>query len=69
MLLPQPRRELGDTGGGVDRDALQHVDEVGVGIDVVQPARDDQALDDADMLRAEFRPTEIPVLSVMDARP
>lgn len=27
VLLPQPRRKLGDPGGGVQRDALEHIDE------------------------------------------
>ena len=34
-------------------DALQDVDQVGVGIDAVEPAGDDQALDDADVFGAQ----------------
>jgi len=49
--FPQPRRELGDLGRRMLADTLQHIDEVGVGIDLVQPAGNDQALDDADELR------------------
>src|ERR1700676_833840 len=41
-------------------DPLQHIDQVGVRIDAAQPAGDDQALDDADVFRAEFGPTEEP---------
>jgi hypothetical protein len=44
MELPQPRRELGDASGRLYGDALQHIDEVGVRIDVVEPASDDEAL-------------------------
>ena len=57
---PQTRRELCDPGSGVQRDALEHIDEVGVRIDAVQAAGDDQALDDADVTGAEFGPTEKP---------
>jgi len=41
-------------------DSLQDVDQVGVGIDAVEPAGDDQALDDADLFGTEFCPTEKP---------
>ena len=34
-------------------DALEHVDQVSVGIDLVQPARHQQSLDDADALFAD----------------
>jgi hypothetical protein len=30
MQLPQPRRELSDTRGGLYGDALQHIDELNV---------------------------------------
>jgi hypothetical protein len=42
-------------------DALQDIDEVVVGIDVMQSAGDDQALQDADLPGAEFGPAEHPV--------
>ena len=61
MRLPQPRREFGDASGRLYSDTLQHVDEVGVRIDVVQPESDDEALHDPDVLRAELGPTKIPV--------
>ena len=54
MLLPQSRRELGDVARGVQGDSLQHVDEVGVGVDSVQTTGDDEGLDDADVLGAEW---------------
>jgi hypothetical protein len=41
-------------------DALQDVDQVGVGIDAVEPAGDDQALDDADLFGAQLGPAEEP---------
>jgi len=39
-------------------DALQHVDEVVVGMDPVQPAGHEQALKNADILRADLGPAE-----------
>lgn len=44
-------------------DALQNIDEVSVGINIVQAASHDQTLHDTHMLGAELRPTEIPVLA------
>ena len=38
---------------------------VAVGIDAVQAAGDDQALQDADVLGAEFGPTEHPRFSII----
>jgi hypothetical protein len=38
--------------------SLQHIDEIGVRVDTVQAAGDDQTLDDADVLGAEFGPAE-----------
>ena len=63
VLFPQAWSEFGDAAGGMLADPLQHIDEVGVRIDAVEPARDDQALDDADVLRAEFCPAEEPGFS------
>jgi hypothetical protein len=37
-------------------DALEHVDQVGVGVDVVQLAGDDQALEGGDGLGADLGP-------------
>jgi len=36
-LLPQPWDEQADLGGGVTVDALQDIDQVVVGVDVVEP--------------------------------
>jgi hypothetical protein len=46
-------------------DALEDVDEVVIGVDLVQPAGDDQALDDADVFGPELGPAEEPVLPIM----
>lgn len=64
-LLPQPRGQLGDAGYRVLCDALQDIDEVGIHVDAVQAASDDERLDDADVLRAEFCPAEVPVFRPM----
>ena len=63
--FPQPRRELVNPCRGVGGDALQDIDQVVVGIDAVQAAGDDQALQDADVLGAEFGPTEHPRFSII----
>ena len=60
MLLPQTRREFCDPGSGVQRDALEDVDEIGVGIDAVQATGHDQALNDADVAGAELGPAKKP---------
>lgn len=43
-----------DGGGGVLADVLQDIGQIGVGVDVVQSAGGEQALDDADLLGAEL---------------
>ena len=58
--FPEPGGELGDARGGMLADALQDVDQVGVGIDAMESAGDDQALDDADLFGAELGPAEEP---------
>ena len=68
VLLPQPGCELGHARGRVLADALQYVDEVRVGIDVVQSTRGDQALHDAGVLGADLAPTEKPVPSAQGNR-
>ena len=52
-------------------DALQHVDQIGVRIDVVQFAGTDQALDDPNMFSPQFGPAEQPVFAPLEwgARP
>ena len=51
--------------GGMEADPLQHVDQIGVGIDALQAAGGQQALDDADVLGADLGPAEQPVLALM----
>ena len=46
--------------GGMGCDPLQHIDQPDVRVHLVHATRRDKALDDSDMLRAEFRPTEQP---------
>ncbi len=58
--FPQSRREPGDSRGRVQRDALKYIDEVGVRIDAVEAARDDQALDYADVAGAKLGSTKKP---------
>src|ERR1035437_9686557 len=43
--------------------SLQHIDEIVIRIDVVQPAGDEQALYDADVFGTKLGPTEIPIFS------
>jgi len=50
VLLPQPGGELRDLGGRVLADALEHIDQINIGVDVVQAAGGDQALRDATYL-------------------
>jgi hypothetical protein len=42
------------------RDALQDINEIGIRIDAVQSAGDDQTLDDSDVSGAEFGPAKKP---------
>ncbi len=42
-------------------DALEHIDQVVVRIDVVQPTGDDQALEDADVPGPQLGPAEQPI--------
>ena len=64
--LPHPRGEFDGPLSRMCADALEHIDQVGIGIHRVQPARHQQTLDDADPLRAELarsessRPGELP---------
>lgn len=60
-LLPQSRREFVDAAGRMPTDPLQHIDQIVVGIDLVESAGDDQALHDPDLPGTEFGPAEQPV--------
>ena len=61
VLLPQAGREELDLKRGMGIDALQHIDQVDVGIDALEATGGQQTVDDADVTRAHFRPTEQPV--------
>lgn len=58
MLLPQPRDEQVNLGGGMAVDALEHIHQVVLGVDVVQAAGDDQALQGGHRLGADLGGTE-----------
>ena len=60
VLLPQARGEVGDAASGMLTDPLQNIDQIGVRINAVESAGDDQNLDDADVFRAEFGPAKKP---------
>ena len=55
MFLPQARREPGAVAGGMTLDALEHVDQVGVRVDALEPARHEQALENPDVLGLDLR--------------
>jgi len=56
QIFPPPGGEVFHLGSGMEGDALEHVDQVGIGIDAVEPASGDQTLDDADLLGAGLSP-------------
>ncbi len=69
MLLPEPWREEMDLARRVALDSLQDVHQVGVGIDALQAARAEQALDDPDVLGPDFGPAEEVVAALMESSP
>ena len=64
VLLPAPRGEQVDLAGGVAIDALQNIDQIVVGVDVVQAAGDDQTLQGGHRLGADLAPAEQPVFAI-----
>jgi hypothetical protein len=52
-----------DLQGRMDIDALEHIHQKAVGIDALQTTGSEQTLNDANMARAHFCPTEQPVAS------
>jgi hypothetical protein len=62
-FFPEPRRERGNVAGGMIFHALQHVDQVGVRIDPLQPAGGQQTVEDPDVLGPDLGPAEQPILS------
>ena len=65
IFRPSPRGQVERLAGRSDADAQQDIDQIGVGVDALQPAGDQQALDDPDALGADFGPGKQPVLLVM----
>ena len=65
VLLPAPRGEQVDLAGGVAVDALQDINQIGVGVDVVDVAGDDEALQGGHRLGADIAPAEEPRLALM----
>ena len=63
MFFPFARGELMDFRSGVVGHALEDVGEVGVWVDAVHLAADDEALEDAHVLGADFGPAEEPILA------
>ena len=61
MLFPQSGSELGHVFGGVRANPLEHVYEIIVGVDALESARTEEALDDAEMLGSELCPAEHPI--------
>ena len=59
--LPHSRGEFDGPVGRMNADALKHIDQVGVDIDLVQPARHQQTPDDTDALRTDLARSEQPV--------
>jgi len=61
VLLPQAGGKKVDVEGRMGIDTLEYIDEVDIGIDPLQAARGDQALDNADIPGAHFCPAKEPV--------
>ena len=69
VLLPQAGREELDFQGGMGIDALEHIDQIDVGIDALQTTRREQTVDNPHMAGADFRPTEQPVFAAQGNGP
>ena len=69
VLLPHPGRELVDTIGGRLAKALQDIDRIVAGVDLVQATGHDPDLEDADVPGAEFGPAEQPIATPHRNRP
>jgi hypothetical protein len=61
VLLPQVGGQKMDVEGGMGIDALEHADEIAIGIDALEAARREQALNDAHVLRAHVGSAEEPM--------
>ena len=65
MFFPEPWRQFSGAGVGMLADPLQDIDQVVIGIDVVEAASGQQTLHDADLFGIQFRQAEQPSLPVM----
>jgi hypothetical protein len=63
VLLPEPGREEFDLGGRVGLHTLKHIDEVDVGVQPLESARAEQALEDSGALGADLGSAKEAVLS------
>jgi hypothetical protein len=61
VRLPEAGGEQMDLEGRMGINPLEHVHEIDLGIDTLQPTRGEQTLNDTDVVRAHFRPAEHPV--------
>ena len=68
-LFPLERRQLGDLPIGGVRQALQHIFEISVGLDAVQPAVLDQSVHHGTALAGFLRSEEEPVLFAQGGGP
>ena len=69
VRFPQAGCEQLDLQGGMSLDALQHIDQIDLGIDAVQATRRQHTVDDPDVTRAHFRPAEQPILAAQGDGP
>ena len=63
LLLPHPRRKFLHSTGRMLINPLQHIGEIGVGVDVMQSTSGQQALDYTNILSSYLCPVKQPVLS------
>jgi hypothetical protein len=61
VLFPQPGREELNLQGRMGIDALEHIDEVDIGIDALEATGGEQTVDDSYMPSPHFRPAKQPV--------
>jgi hypothetical protein len=64
VLLPQAGREKVDLKGGMGIDALQHIDEVNIRIDLLEAARREETLHNPNVARFHLRPAEEPIAAL-----
>ena len=63
QILPPSRRQLFDGIVWMNADALQDIDEVGVGVDAVESASRSEAMEDSEAFGADLGSAKDPVLS------